>query len=137
MNDMSGFIRRVVQGTFCVELIGAFLLSFRFIPQYGISKGIWYAMFHAVSTFCNAGLDLLGETSYHCFLTDPLVNFTTVFLIFMGNIGFVVWWDVAGMWKNRRYGLAYSISRLKLHTKLIVVTSLLIYVIPVLLILLF
>ena len=42
------------------ELTGAILLSVRFIPQYGVAKGIWYSLFHSISAFCNAGFDLLG-----------------------------------------------------------------------------
>ena len=58
-STLSGIVkltRRILIGTFLVEGIGAFLLSFRFIPQYGAGKGIFFSIFHSVSAFCNAGI---------------------------------------------------------------------------------
>ena len=54
-------IRRILKGTFIIEGIGAILLSIRFVPVYGVLKGTWYSVFHSVSAFCNAGLDIIGE----------------------------------------------------------------------------
>jgi trk system potassium uptake protein TrkH len=53
------FIRRVVRGIIIVEFIGALLYSFVFIPKYGLARGIWYSVFHSISAFCNAGIDIL------------------------------------------------------------------------------
>ena len=53
-------VRGVLFGTFAVEGVGAALYAIQFIPEYGIIKGIWYSVFHAVSAFCNAGIDILG-----------------------------------------------------------------------------
>ena len=60
-NDM--LILRILKGTFILEGLGEVLFSFRFIPDFGVKKGIWYSVLHSVSAFCNAGLDLIGESS--------------------------------------------------------------------------
>lgn len=53
----TGFI---LKGTFIVELTGAVLMAPQFIKDFGFVKGIWYAVFHSISAFCNAGFDLMG-----------------------------------------------------------------------------
>ena len=55
----TGFILR---GIFLFELLGALVLMTVFIPEYGV-KGIWLAVFHSISAFCNAGFDLMGTKS--------------------------------------------------------------------------
>lgn len=83
--------QRIVALTMACESIGALLLSIRFVPLYGWGKGIWYAVFHSVSAFCNAGFDLMGHfQSLVPFVRDPLVNFTIMWLIVMGGLGFAL-----------------------------------------------
>ena len=87
-------MRKLLIGTAAVELAGAFFYSFWFVPEYGFWKGIGYSLFHSVSAFCNAGIDLVGESSFAPFVTNPLINFTTMGLIFLSGLGFPVWWEV-------------------------------------------
>ena len=64
--DLSGLVkltRYILLTTVLIEGTGALLLSTVFIPQFGILKGIWYSIFHAISAFCNAGFDLMGVVS--------------------------------------------------------------------------
>ena len=89
-----GIVRRLLIGTATVEIAGAVLYSFWFVPEYGFWKGIGYSLFHSVSAFCNAGIDLVGESSFAPFVTNPLINFTTMGLIFLSGLGFPVWWEV-------------------------------------------
>ncbi len=68
MDSLSGmvrFIRWVLKGTFIVEGIGAVFYALQFVPEYGLVRGIWYSVFHAVSAFCNAGVEYFrGQQSY-------------------------------------------------------------------------
>lgn len=86
--------------------MGALLLAVRFCPQFGLWKGLWYAVFHAVSAFCNAGFDLMGSEVPYSSLTaygaDPLVCLTVAGLIIVGGIGFSTWQDVAGNGRRLR-----------------------------------
>ncbi len=119
-------ILRIFKGALTVEMMGAVLYSFQFIPEFGVAKGIWFSVFHAVSAFCNAGIDLLGSSSLCGYVDSPLVNFTTMFLIVTGGIGFCVWWDIIRVIKN-----AVKIKKLKgqlfhrltVHSKLAIVTT--------------
>lgn len=92
MESMSGMINLfiyVLIFTFSIEAIGALLLSIRFVPVYGLGKGIWYAVFHSISAFCNAGFDILGDSIYPL-RDDYLVNITIMLLVIIGGLGFMV-----------------------------------------------
>ena len=123
MVRLVGFI---VRGTLLVEGAGAVVLALRFCPQFGFGKGLWFAVFHSVSAFCNAGFDLMGESGAFSSLVhysaDPLVNITIMALITIGGIGFFVWDDLL------QNGLHFR--RYRLQTKLVLVTSGLLIVLP-------
>ena len=126
LNTMSGlkkFIKHVFLGTLFIELIGAILYMFVFIPDYGI-KGIWISIFNSVSAFCNAGMDIIGEVSLCDYAVNPLVNFTTSLLIVLGGLGFIVWWDVIRVikqFKNRKFKCFKSLT---LHSKIVISSTL-------------
>jgi trk system potassium uptake protein TrkH len=92
-------VRLILIGTLCIEGTGALLMSFVFVPEYGPALGIWYSVFHSVSSFCNAGFDILGirspGTSLERYAANPLIILTVCGLILIGGIGFIVWSDLA------------------------------------------
>lgn len=88
------FLKRIFKGTFLVEGCGAVLYAIRFIPAYGVVKGIWYSLFQSVSAFCNAGMDILGPNSMMDFNDDGLLMGVTMLLIVLGGLGFIVWFDI-------------------------------------------
>lgn len=103
----------VLAFTFIVEGVGAILLSIRFIPVYGIIKGIWYSIFHSISAFCNAGFDLTGDSMYP-FRNDLLINLTLMSLIVIGGLGFMV---TAELFRKR------SIKKISVHAKFAIIIS--------------
>ncbi|KXL54435.1 potassium/sodium uptake protein NtpJ [Anaerotignum neopropionicum] len=120
--QLGGIIRltqEIVTGTLIVEGIGAALLAIRFIPEFGLTKGLFYSVFHAVSAFCNAGFDLMGIKEPFCSLVpyanDFLINFTVMALIIIGGIGFFIWEDLY------KHGLQWK--RYYLHTKVVLATT--------------
>ncbi len=116
------FLQKVVAGTFLVEGLGAVLYSFSFIPRYGTGRGIWFSVFHAVSAFCNAGIDIIGSTSLAGYRSDPYVLTVTMLLIVMGGLGYVVWFDiVTGAREAVRLKLHFRsfFRRLSEHTRLV------------------
>lgn len=129
MNGLSGliaFILRILKGTFLLEGIGAVLYAVSFVPEFGFPKGMAYAVFHSVSAFCNAGIDILGSDSFMRYVNQPIVNFTTMFLIIMGGIGFPVWYDVAQNCKivrEKKQSLKRIFTKLSLHSKLAITMS--------------
>lgn len=119
---MVKLIYRILKGTFIVEGAGAILYAFQFIPEYGMLKGIWYSVFHSISAFCNAGIDILGSSSFTQYVNNPLINITTMLLIVLGGLGFIVWYDLlAGIrraWKRENPG-RWWFTRLSLHSKVV------------------
>ncbi len=100
LSGIKGLVKRIVIGSLACEFVGALLLSIRFIGDFGWGTGCWYAVWHSVSAFCNAGFDLMAGThgghllSLGYYATDPLVSLTICGLIIIGGIGFCVWEDV-------------------------------------------
>lgn len=120
------FLRKIIWGTFIIEGIGAIILSFRFVPKFGLLKGIFNSVFHSVSAFCNAGFDILGNNSLAEYSTDYLVNFTLMFLIITGGLGFSVWIDFINLLNdiiNKKVSLKCAFNRLSLHSKLVLSIS--------------
>ena len=113
-----GIVRRLLIGTATVEIAGAVLYSFWFVPEYGFWKGIGYSLFHSVSAFCNAGFDVLADVdaggSLCRYATDPVVNFTIMALIIIGGLGFAVWGAIR---HHRRF------SRLSVYSRLVVIIT--------------
>ena len=90
--------RFILKTAFLLEALGALALSFRFVPMFGLGRGLWFAVFHSVSAFCNAGFDLMGVnepfSSMTAFTGDPLVVVTLSLLIISGGVGFLTWGDI-------------------------------------------
>ncbi|MCH1959157.1 TrkH family potassium uptake protein [Romboutsia hominis] len=120
--DLSGLVkltRYVLLMTITIEGIGALILSTVFIPQFGLLKGTWYSIFHAISAFCNAGFDLMGPvsgkfTSLTYYVNNFTVSVTISLLIIFGGLGFPVILDII---KNRK------LSKLNLHSKIVLITT--------------
>ena len=88
LQGMIRFIERVLWGTFLVEGIGAIGYSFQFIPEYGVAKGIFYSVFHSISAFCNAGVDILGDSSFTRYVNTPVITITTTMLVILSGLGY-------------------------------------------------
>ena len=120
---LTGF---VLKGTFLVEFTAAFIMMPVFVKDFG-AKGIWMAIFHSISAFCNAGFDLMGTenvkyASLTSYISHPLINITIILLIIIGGIGFLTWEDIL---KNK-----YRIKSYRMQTKVILTTSLLLILFP-------
>lgn len=114
MEGMVKLFRYVLVFTMVAEGLGALLLSFRFVPSYGLGKGIWYSVFHSISAFCNAGFDILGDSIYPL-RKDLLVNITIMALIVTGGLGFMVTSEI--FYKR-------DIKKISTHSKLVLVINL-------------
>ena len=120
--------RFILRGTFLIELIGALAMLPVFCRDYGW-HGVWMAVFHSVSAFCNAGFDILGtNNNLYPSLTDyvqnPVINITIMLLIITGGIGFLTWDDIC---ENKLH-----IHRYRMQSKVILVTTLVLIVLPAL-----
>ena len=126
LNSLAGvvrFVKKVLWGTFLVEGVGALLYMTVFVPEFGL-RGVWISVFTAISAFCNAGIDIIGETSLCSYATNPIINFVTSWLIILSGIGYIVWWDVI-LTIRRTAGKKRRLLRsLSLHSKIALSTSL-------------
>lgn len=121
-HGMVVFVKKIVIGTLIFEGIGALLLSFVFIREFGFINGIAKSIFHSISAFCNAGFDIVGDSSISNYSSNYIVNFVIMALIIIGGLGFTVWVDVLKVFRNRTcklYNIRKLFSGLTLHTKLV------------------
>ena len=126
--DFKDYLRTIFKYTFIIEGIAAILFMIRFIPMLGVGKGIFTSIFFAISAFCNAGFDNLGDNSLINYATDPLLMFVISALIILGGIGFAVWFDVKNSiscyrssLNNKYHKMFYK--RLHYHTKIVILLT--------------
>ena len=119
LSGAMSLVRKVLIGTLIFEGVGTILLAFRFCPTMGFGEGLFNAVFHSVSAFCNAGYDLMGKyepfSSLTHFRDDFYVQAVIMSLIILGGIGFFVWSDILKCGKQ--------IWRYTLYTKMVLVSS--------------
>lgn len=105
--------KSVIGISLVIELIGAVILSVRFIPLYGLTQGIAFSIFHSISAFCNAGFDIIGN-SLMSYATDPILNLTISLLIIFGGLGFGVYIEI---YRKKRFKFT------NLHTKMVIIIT--------------
>jgi len=122
---LTGFI---IKMTIIFELLGAVIMAPTFCKEFGVLKGIWYAVFHSISAFCNAGFDLMGaKTPYSSltfFVDNPVINFAIMSLIVIGGIGFMTWDDIK---VNKHH-----VRKYRMQSKVILITTVLLISLPAL-----
>lgn len=128
-NRLGGIVRLtgfIIRAAACFELLGAAVMAPVFCKEFGPAKGLWYAVFHSVSAFCNAGFDLMGDKKLYSSLTyyadNPVINLTVMSLIVIGGIGFLTWDDI----RTRKY----HIRRYQMQTKVILTATLCLILLP-------
>lgn len=122
---LTGFILKT---TVIIELIGALIMMPVFCKEFRF-KGIWMALFHSISAFCNAGFDILGSAevpyaSLSAYRIDPVINFTIMILIIIGGIGFLTWEDIE---KNK-----FHFKHYRMQSKAILITTGILIIFPAL-----
>lgn len=123
LEGLSAFIKKVILGTFIVEGVGALLYMPVFVRDFG-ARGVWIAIFNSISAFCNAGIDIIGDSSLMPYVTDPLINGVTCALIVVSGLGYIVWWDVLRVLKNVRVQGLKCFRFLSLHSKIVLSSTL-------------
>lgn len=121
LNDMQGVVRLqkvLIYGSLGIQLLGALVLMFRFLPEYGFRQAAAWGVFHAVSGFCNAGFDIFGKIapgqSLIPFNDDPVVLITLMILVIVGGLGFFVWEELARVRSFRKFSV---------YTKLVLIAT--------------
>ncbi len=120
LKDYSIFIFKIM---IRIQVIGMILYAFRFIPEFGLVKGIWLSVFQAISAFANSGFDILGANSFMEYKKDIYIQIVTIFLMLSGSIGILTIEDIVSNRKNK-------FKMLKAQTKIILVGTAFIITIP-------
>ena len=123
-DDIGGFLIAIVKYTFLIEFVGFIILSTQLFD--GSIYSLFQAFFLSISSFCNAGMDILSYTSLMEYQSNIIVNFTVMALIIMGGLGFTVWFDISRNLKicaKMKYRFSYFLKSLKPHTKIVFIMT--------------
>ncbi len=123
LNSLEGivqFIKKVIRLSLTIELAGALAYMTVFVPEFG-ARGIWISLFTSVSAFCNAGIDIIAENSLCTYALHPVINITTMVLIILGGLGFIVLFDLDGIVRNKK---RRHLRFLSLHSKIVLSVTL-------------
>lgn len=124
LNGMVRMVLLVIRGTILCEGIGTLILFLFFLnkgfPWY---QALPYGLFHAISAFCNAGFDILGNQSLIPYASSLTLNLVIMVLIIVGGIGYTVWNDIIQKIKFRFLSKTKRKMPLSLHTKLVLITT--------------
>ncbi|MCC3685618.1 TrkH family potassium uptake protein [Bacillus cereus] len=121
-------VKRVFIFSICIELIGVIFLSFRFIPEFGFGKGLYYSIFHVIASYNNAGNNAgfaLWPDNLTRYVGDPIINIGICSLIVIGGLGFTVLIDI---WYSR------SFRKLSLHSKIMIIGTVVLNIIAMIVI---
>ncbi len=115
--DLEGLVRltkNIIITTLAIEFIGAAIYSMIFITEYGTLKGIAFGVFHSISTFCNAGVEIIGDyRGFTPYVNNYVFNINAMVLIIIGGLGFSVWQDIIQVFKGK------SFKSISLHSKIV------------------
>lgn len=121
--DLTNF---VIKGAAIIEAAGAVAMMPVFIKDHGV-KGIWMAVFHSVSAFCNAGFDVMGKpdnqfSSLTSYSANAYISAVIMLLIIIGGIGFLTWKDVVTH--------KFRFKRYRMQSKVVLITSAVLILVP-------
>ncbi len=109
--------------TLIFEIVGTLLLTLYWVQYYGVIHALWYGLFHSISAFCTAGFSLFPD-SLMKFKDSLIINSTINVLSLAGGIGFIVLYETV-IFVISKYK-SVQIRRLSVHSKLVLVASLII-----------
>ena len=116
LEGMVRLVRAIIKLTLAFELAGVIPIFAVFVQDYPPLKALGLSVFHSISSFNNAGIDILGGgRSLAPYRDNVLLNLSTCFLIISGGIGFLVMLDVV---KCR-----FRFRKFTLHSKVVVTTT--------------
>lgn len=130
LNGMIRMVLLVIRGTLIFEGIGTIILFIFFLNKdLPWHQAFFYGLFHAISAFCNAGFDILGDQSLMQYSSSFILNMVVMILIIVGGIGFAVWNNIIQIINFRMSSTSKRKASFSLHTKLVIVTSLILLII--------
>jgi len=126
VGGIASLTKFILKGIFLFELLGAIVMMPFFCKKFGWN-GIWMSIFHSISAFCNAGLDIMGKysgefSSLTMFSSMSVINIVICLLIVIGGIGFIVWKDI--------YDYKFNFKKYRLQSKVVIIMSLILIILP-------
>ena len=119
VKDLASLLKSVFGVTIVIESVGVLFYFLRFSKDFPGGKALYFSVFHSISAFCNAGFSLFPD-SFVRYQGDFIINFTTIILILLGGVGFIVLFD---LYKKLRTKRTMARSQFSFHTRVVLHTS--------------
>ena len=117
IKDIKHILKFIIGVTFTCEAIGTLITFANVYHKFSWKEALFKSVFHAVSSFCNAGITLFTNGMAD-FAHNPTILLTTAFLAFMGGLGFLVIYELL------RYIFYPTFPRkINLHTRIVLWTT--------------
>jgi trk system potassium uptake protein TrkH len=110
LSGMVKLVKKIIVFTLVIESVGFIANMIVFLPKYEVMDAIGISLFHAVSSFNNAGFDILGDSNLQGYNSHVLLNLSTSILIMLGGVGFIVLNDIL---------TKKSYKKLMIHSKIV------------------
>jgi trk system potassium uptake protein len=116
---ISSILKDVFLFTGVIEGVGILIMFFVFLPENSVQRAFFLSVFHSISAFCNAGFSVFSD-SFVKYRENVALNLVVCFLIISGGIGFLVLSEI-----KRKFLVKHrALSRLSLHSKIVLSTTL-------------
>jgi potassium uptake TrkH family protein len=139
-DQLSGLLElalKIVGFTLAVETVGAVFIYYNLPEGYfgTVQEGVFFSMFHAISSFCNAGFSTLANNFYEeAFRFRYNIHLAIAFLLIIGGLGFSIFFNLISYmrlrvesWYERfvlnRPKYYKTVRQLTLNTKIVLVTT--------------
>lgn len=122
-HSLSGVVRLVksiIITTLIIEFVGMAINFIVFIQDFAFWKALGVSAFHSISSFNNAGFDILGSSSMQAYSGNVLLNINTMLMIIVGGIGFIVIRDILA---KKKWASLSLYSKIVLKTTLFLIVS--------------
>lgn len=128
ISNSSLMLRRILTYTFATQGIGVLLFMPVFVSSYGMLRGLYYSIFHSVSSFTNAGITVFSTSSLMTYRHHPYMLMTTSLMIILGGLGFIVWYDFLQVMQQQKtsirpFSMKRLFTKLSLHSKIVMVMT--------------
>lgn len=129
LNTLTGLVplvKKIILGTAIVEGAGQCFMQHSLYRNSELVMESGQQFLIPFPAFCNAGMDIVKEDSFRSYVTNPVINFTTMALIVLGGLGFIVWKDLWQSMKKlikEKIPVKRIVQQLKFQTKIVLSIS--------------
>ena len=127
LQGSNSLVVSIIATTLIFEITGIFLLLRVFAGEFGLSRGLWLAVFHSISAWNNAGFSLFSD-SLVAYRNSWIINLVIPGLVIFGGIGYQVIIEFY-LWLRKVFSKQKRIFCFSLNFKVVISTTALLLIV--------